>query len=112
MLRNRRFLLLMAVTPILLWILVSVFVFLNTGFVFGAENSAWNAFMFQFTMLCSILIYVSVNIYIVFLYKYSLVPDNKRAIWAFFLLMGNVMAMLIFWNIHVKTSHINQQINS
>lgn len=42
-----------------------------------------------------------VAFYIVFLFKTDSVPKDQKALWAVVLFMGNLLAMPIFWYLHV-----------
>jgi hypothetical protein len=46
-------------------------------------------------------IFVMIVIYIVFLFKTDAVPQDKKALWAVVLFLGNVIAMPVFWYIYI-----------
>jgi hypothetical protein len=48
-----------------------------------------------------LLIWVLIATYIVYLFKTTHVPADKRALWAVVLFLGNMLAMPFFWYLYV-----------
>ena len=53
--------------------------------------------MEQWGMIAGIWTLILIIVYIVYLYKSSDVPSNKRSLWTFALIVGNIVVMPYFW---------------
>ena len=57
--------------------------------------------MFTLHMLTLLLVVALVAIYLVHLFKTDGVPQDKKALWAVVLLLGNMFAMPVYWYLYV-----------
>ncbi len=46
-------------------------------------------------------IFVLIAIYIFYLFKTDVVPQDKKALWAVVLFLGNMISMPIFWYLYI-----------
>jgi len=46
-------------------------------------------------------IFVLIAIYMLYLFKTDVVPQDKKALWAVILFLGNVFSMPIFWYLYI-----------
>lgn len=95
----------------LLWLLVTLLPFVYMFYFFGEmsaadpkDHSAFEAhfnFMFRLHMAVIFGSWALVASYIVYLFKTPHVPNEKRALWAVVLFLGNMIAMPVFWYLYV-----------
>jgi hypothetical protein len=98
-------------TVALLWLVVTLLPFAYMFYFFGEmsapfpkDHSAAEAqfnFMFRLHMAVIFGCWVLIASYIVYLFKSTHVPVEKRALWAVVLFLGNMIAMPIFWYLYV-----------
>ncbi len=58
-------------------------------------------FIFMLQMIAILGSWALVASYVVYLFRSSYVPQEKRALWAVVLFLGNMIAMPIFWYLYV-----------
>jgi len=98
-------------TIVLIWGLVTILPFIfflyMTLTMFGMEPSDHEAFELQFDFIFKLGMWVNgvtmvlLVSYLVYLFKTSRVPKDKKALWAVVLFMGHAISMPIFWYIYI-----------
>ncbi|HUT29669.1 MAG TPA: hypothetical protein VMX13_07750 [Sedimentisphaerales bacterium] len=69
------------------------------GRSWGAAPAFW--IIFPLHLLTMVEIPVLLVIYIVYLFRTSRVAQDKKALWAVVLFLGNVIAMPVFWYLYI-----------
>ena len=103
----RLLLLFMPLSPILVWAVISTYFLLNMETILGSGSVLWNHTMVNVSIYGLIFVYITCGLYIMYLTKLSNLPQNKKIAWIFFLIVGNVLAMIIFWFIYIKDWRFN-----
>ncbi len=69
----------------------------------GSETGGLDDFdlMFRLHLGTMLLTFSLLIFYIVYLFRTSSVPQDKKALWAVVLFMGNMFAMPVFWFLYV-----------
>ena len=81
-----------------------LFFFLVIFFLtFGAGNPSDRSVtsIFVLHVLVIVLVWMLIPFYIWQLFKSDLVPNDKKALWAVVLFLGNMIAMPVFWYIYI-----------
>jgi hypothetical protein len=55
------------------------------------------------TIIYSILILALITLYLIHLYSRSGLSGGERALWLFLIVFLNILAMLLYWYLHVRT---------
>lgn len=67
----------------------------------GAPDEKSFDFLFNLHLLTMGLTFILLAIYIVHLFRSSSVPNDKKALWAVVLFMGNMFSMPIYWFLYI-----------
>lgn len=94
-----------------IWPIIYMFLFIGSIFVmmatFFVGNSPSNEppiimmVIFPLHFFTMFEIFVLIAIYMFFLFKTDVVPQDKKALWAVVLFLGNIISMPIFWYLYV-----------
>jgi len=94
------------VWPVLYMILFmsAIFAMMMSGFADSSHSSGPPTVMkiiFPLHFFTMLEIFVLIMIYIVHVFKTDRVPQDKKALWAVVLFLGNMIAMPIYWYIYI-----------
>lgn len=80
-----------------------VYFFVSMVSAVGTESGGLDNFdlMFRLHLGTMLLIFALMIFYIVYLFRTPRVPQDKKALWAVVLFMGNMIAMPVFWFLYV-----------
>jgi hypothetical protein len=101
--RQKRWLGVASVWPVV-WMLVFLAGFIALSWNNNSDGTAWGvtfAVIFTGQVLTIVEIFVVVAYYVVWLMKQDHVPDERKTLWVVILLMGNALAVPIFWFLYV-----------
>ncbi|HUS57816.1 MAG TPA: hypothetical protein VM141_04115 [Planctomycetota bacterium] len=82
----------------------TVFLMMTSGLSCGGRSSGAPAFMwivFPLHFFTMILIPVLLVIYILHVFKTNRIPQDRKALWAVVLFLGNMIAMPIYWYLYI-----------
>jgi glucan phosphoethanolaminetransferase (alkaline phosphatase superfamily) len=60
--------------------------------------------LFKIHFASMLLTLVLLIVYITHLFRNKVVPNDKKALWAVILFLGNVIAMIVYWFLYIWTS--------
>jgi len=93
------------VWPILYMVLSFLFVFSQISFVSSGnqlkEPPTWFFLIFSLHLFTMILIGILLYIYIKNVFKNHRVSQDKKALWAVVLFLGNIISMPIYWYLYI-----------
>ena len=82
----------------------SIFIMMATSFVGNSSTNEPPIIMmviFPLHFFTVFEIFVLLGIYIYYLFKTDVVPQDKKALWAVVLFLGNMISMPIFWYLYI-----------
>ncbi len=97
-----------------IWLVLSlaplVYMIYFMRLIFRLTPSSVNEVDFDsvFRLHMSMILYswLFISTYIIYIFKSSAVPQEKKALWAVVIFMGNMVSMPIFWCLYVWRSHV------